>query len=63
MEQLRAMRGMLEQTLGCSCPTIGDCAGDGSSLCSPPILSADIPVVWASERFYASGNCAEESKR
>jgi MerR family transcriptional regulator, redox-sensitive transcriptional activator SoxR len=61
MEQLRAMRRMLEQTLGCSCPTIGDCAGDGASLCSPQLLSADAPAGCAGEHCHAGGDFAEES--
>jgi MerR family redox-sensitive transcriptional activator SoxR len=62
MEQLGAMRRMLEQTLGCSRATIGDCAGDGASLCSPQVPPAGISAGCESEHSYADGDVAEEGK-
>jgi len=60
MEQLRAMRRMLEQTLNCSCPTIGDCAGDGASLCSPQMLPDDVSAVCEGEHCQAGRDVVSE---
>jgi MerR family transcriptional regulator, redox-sensitive transcriptional activator SoxR len=61
MEQLRSMRRVLEQTLGCSCPTIGDCAGDGTSLCQPQTPPAGVPADCTGEDWCSGGDCTEES--